>query len=110
MTRHTIELASTTAAGKALVVVGYQIGLNGPHFFCYLFDSTQPMATPLWNSMFSLHHMHAQDVGEFDEILAQWGVVLPDFIKAALTEDWAKNLSTHQEFCWQADGLFDQIR
>jgi hypothetical protein len=110
VSRHTIELPSTTAAGKALVVVGYEIGQNGPHFFCHLFDSTEPMATPLWNSLFSLEHIHAQDVSEFDLVLGQWGVVLPEFIRQALAEDWSKNLASHQEFCWQEDGAFDQIR
>lgn len=109
MSRHTMELPSITAAGKALVVVGYQTGLKGPHFFCYLFDMTEPMATPLWNSAFSVEHMHTQQVGEFDSVLSQWGVVLPDFIRLALAEDWAKN-QLNTEYCWQEDGTFDQIR
>lgn len=109
MSRHTIELPSTTAAGKVVVATGYQLGPAGPHYFCYLFDATEPMATPLWNSMFSLEHMHAQQVSEFDDVLAGYGVVLPDFVRRALDEDWAKN-KLNCEYCWQEDGSFDQTR
>jgi hypothetical protein len=92
-----------------MVVVGYQTGLNGPHFFCYLFDSSEIMETPLWNSLFSLEHRHAQQVDEFDLVLSQWGVRLPAFIKQVLREDWTKN-QLACEYCWQLDGSFDQVR
>lgn len=47
MSRHTIEMAATTSSGKALVVVGYDNGKTGPHYFCYVFDTTEPMTTTL---------------------------------------------------------------
>lgn len=109
MSRHTIKLSSTTASGSALVVIGYQNGINGPHYFCYLFDATEPLDKPLWNSLFSLDHMCAQEASEFDAVLSEWGVVLPAFIKQALIEDWAKN-QLNTEYCWQQDGTFDQVR
>lgn len=108
MSRHTIELPSSTPAGMAIVVIGYQNGGNGPLYFCYLFDATEPMTTPLWNSMFSPGHAAIQETDGFDTVLEQWGVTLPDFIKRALGEDWVKN-QLNTEYCWQADGSFDQI-
>lgn len=108
MSRHTVELPATTDSGRALLVAGYQNGTKGPHFFCYLFDIGEPTATQLWNSMFSLDHMLAQQPDEFDEALSQWGVVMPDFIKLGLAEDWAKN-QLNCEYCWQEDGTFEQI-
>lgn len=109
MSRHTIELPATTATGKVILIVGYDNGVHGSHYFCYLFDTTEPMATSLWNSLFSPEHMNAQQVSEFEPVLATWGVELPGFIKDALTEDWAKN-QLNCEYCWQEDGTFDQIR
>lgn len=109
MSRHSIEVSSGTAAGRALLVIGYSNGVKGPHFFCYLFDATEPMSTPLWNSMFSLEHMLVQNVDEFDPILSQWGVTLPAFLKSALREDWAKNIERVSEYCWQEDGTFEQV-
>lgn len=109
MSRHTIELPASTSSGRALVSVGYDNGVRGPHYFCYIFDATEPMATPLFNSLFSLGHMNAQQVSEFDAPLAQWGISLPDFISKALGEDWAKN-QLDCDYCWQDDGTFDQIR
>lgn len=109
MSRHSIELPSATEAGRVLMVIGYANGIKGPHFFCHLFDATEPMTTPLWNSMFSLDHMCAQDVDEFDPILNQWGVSLPPFIKQALREDWAKNIEKVVEYCWHEDGSFEQV-
>lgn len=108
MSRHSIELAASTKSGKALVVIGYQIGQHGPHYFCYLFDSTEPMTTPLWSSMFSLEHAHAQSPNEFAPVLADYGIELPDFLRKALEEDWVKN-QLNCEYCWQDDGTFDQI-
>lgn len=107
MSRHTIELPSTTAAGKALVVVGYDNGVKGPHFFCYVFDATEPMTTPLWNSLFTLEYSQAQRANEFGPVLMQWGITLPERLVDALTEDWAKN-QLNCEYCWQQDGTFEQ--
>ena len=109
MSRHTIELPATTPAGKVILAIGYDNTGSGPHYFCYLFDTTEPMTTPLWNSQFSLEHMHVKKVDEFREILATWGVMVPVFIQTALEEDWAKN-QLNCEYCWQEDGSFDQIR
>lgn len=109
MSRHTIELPSMTSAGRAIVVIGYQNGSNGPHYFCYLFDATDPMTTPLWNSLFAPGYGTAQDADAYDEVLQQWGVTLPGFIKQALREDWVK-AQVNTEYCWQEDGSFDQIR
>lgn len=109
MSRHTIELPSSTPAGRAVVVVGYTNGVRGPHFFCSLSDATPPITTQLWNSLFSLEHMRAQRTDEFDQILSQWAVALPVFIKRALEEDWAKDLRYPVEYCWQEDGSFDQV-
>ncbi|MGI0813412.1 hypothetical protein ACRCPG_33060, partial [Pseudomonas aeruginosa] len=33
----------------------------------------------------------------------------PHFLKRALREDWVKT-QLNTEYCWQADGSFDQIR
>ena len=109
MSRHTIELPSSTPAGRAVLIVGYTNGVRGPHYFCSLSDATPPITTQLWNSLFSLEHMRAQGVDEFDSVLSQWSVSLPAFIKRALEEDWAKNLSCAVEYCWQEDGTFDQV-
>ena len=109
MSRHMIQLPSSTAAGRAVVTVGYTSGVRGPHFFCSLSDATPPITTQLWNSLFSLEHMRAQNVDDFDTILSQWSVSLPPFIKRALQEDWAKNLKGPVEYCWQEDGTFDQV-
>lgn len=109
MSRHTIELPSTTSAGRAIVVIGYQNGSKGPHYFCYLFDATDPMTTPLWNSLFAPGYGAVQDADAYDEVLQQWGVALPGFIKQALREDWVK-AQVNTEYCWQEDGSFDQIR
>ncbi|MDR8015437.1 hypothetical protein [Ectopseudomonas guguanensis] len=109
MSRHTIELPSTTSASRAIVVIGYQSGANGPHYFCYLFDATDPMTRPLWNSLFAPGYGEVQEADGFDEVLQKWGVQLPDFLKRALREDWVKN-QLNTEYCWQADGSFDQIR
>ncbi len=109
MSRHTIELPSTTSAGRAIVVIGFQVGASGPHYFCYVFDATEPMTTPIWNSMFAPGYGTAQEVDAFDEVLKSWGVTLPDFIKRALSEDWVKT-QLNTEYCWQSDGCFDQIR
>lgn len=109
MSRHTIMLPSSSPSGRAIVVAGYSCGVRGPHYFCSLSDASAPITAQLWNSLFSLEHMRAQDVNEFDDILSQWGVALPAFIKRALEEDWAKNLSTTVEYCWQEDGSFEQV-
>lgn len=109
MSRHSIILPSTTSQGRALVVVGYSCGVRGPHYFCSISDATGHIDSHLWNSEFSLEHMRARNVDEFDAILAQWGVTLPAFIKRALVEDWAKNLKSPVEYCWQEDGSFDQV-
>lgn len=109
MSRHSIILSSTTSQGRAIVVVGYTSGIRGPHYFCSVSDATDSIVSELWNSQFSLEHMRAQGVDEFDDILSQWGVTLPGFIKRALEEDWAKNLKSPVEYCWQQDGSFDQV-
>jgi len=83
--------------------------MKGPHFFCYVFDASEPMTTPVWNSLFTLDYSHAQQASEFAPVLAQWGISLPDFIVRALGEDWAKN-QLNCEYFWQDDGSFDQIR
>lgn len=108
MSRHTIELPSSTPAGKAIVVTGYDNGMKGPHFFCYVFDASEPMTAPLWNSLFTLDHSHAQRPDEFDPVLAQWGITLPDFIARALGEDWVKN-QLNCEYFWHSDGTFEQV-
>ena len=108
MSQHSIMLHSATAQGRIMVVAGYTNGIRGPHFFCSLIDATEPNSH-LWNSQFSLEHMRAQSPDEFDEILTEWGVTLPGFIKRALEEDWAKDLKSPVEYCWQDDGSFDQI-
>lgn len=107
MSRHTIELPSITDAGKAIVVTGYDNGVKGPHFFCYVFDATDPMTTPLWNSLFTLEYSKAQQMSEFVPVLAQWGITLPARLLTALAEDWAKN-QLNCEYCWQQDGSFEQ--
>lgn len=109
MSRHSIILPSTSSQGRVVLVVGYTNGIRGPHYFCSLSDCTDHIETQLWSSQFSLEHMRAQGVDEFDDVLSQWGVALPPFIKKALEEDWAKNLKCAVEYCWHEDGTFDQV-
>ncbi len=109
MSRHTIDLPSTTSAGRAIVVIGFQVGVSGPHYFCYVIDATEPMTTPIWNSLFAPGYGAVQDAGGFDEVLKSLGVTLPDFIKRALGEDWVKT-QLNTEYVWHEDGSFDQIR
>tara|TARA_R110002124_G_scaffold128157_20_gene288748 strand:+ start:6920 stop:7243 length:324 start_codon:yes stop_codon:yes gene_type:complete len=107
MSRHTIELNSDTPSGKAIVVIGYDI-TGGPHFFCWFHDALSNDKFT-WSSIQSQELCHAQSPTDFDSVLSDHGIVLPDFIYKALGEDWAKNL-LNCDYCWFEDGSFEQIR
>lgn len=107
MSRHTIQLISTTASKLATVVIGYD-NTQGPHFFCWFQDSAAPQEM-LWSSTSSHEFGHAQSPHEFDPILQSHGITLPSFIYQALEEDWAKNM-LNCDYCWHADGTFEQQR
>jgi len=108
MSKHSIELPSITPAGWAVVTVGYTVSTKGPHFFCQVIDSIAPMIKMLWNSMFAEGYQFVTDPDGFDNILANWGLVLPPFIKQALREDWVKE-QVSCEYFWKEDGEFNQI-
>ncbi len=107
MSRHTIEVPSTTPSGRAVLVLGYDT-FNGPHFFCWMQDSAERDKV-VWSSITSLDLFHAQSPDEFEPALAEHGVTVPEFLKKALWEDWNKNLRW-SEYCWFEDGAFEQTR
>lgn len=107
MSRHTIELPSSTQSQRAILVMGYDIS-RGPHFFAMLHDS-QNMEQYLWTSYTSPMYNLAQCPTEFEPVMEGFGVTIPAFIVQALKEDWEKNqLGT--DYHWQEDGTFTQVR
>lgn len=109
MSRHSIALPATTPSANAIVVIGYDCGVRGPHYFCYIYDGAEATPYPIWHSWFTPGYHHVQQVARFEPVLAQWNIDLPSFIVKALEEDWVKN-HLETEYCWQADGTFEQVR
>lgn len=108
MSRHTLEVKANTPSGKAILVVGYEIRPS-PQFFCTLQDADPSAQAFLWSSLFSLEHLNADSVDEFDEVLAGHGVTVPGFLKKALSEDWVKR-QIDTDYYWHEDGTFEQLR
>lgn len=108
MSRHTIELPMNCGAGTAYLNMGFEI-LPLPHYFCTLVDTARLQDAPVWSSLTSLEHLLCECPDEYDEVLASFGIVIPEFIKKALLEDWAK-CHTGCDYLWQQDGTFEQSR
>lgn len=109
MSRHSIALPATTSSATATVVIGYDCGAKGPHYFLYVFDGAEPTSQPAWHSWFTPGYHHVRDLERFGPVLAQWGITLPAFLVKVLEEDWVKN-HLETEYCWHADGTFEQMR
>lgn len=107
MSRHTIELPSTTQSGRAVLIMGFEI-IRGPHIFAMLHDA-EDTSNYVWASFTSPMFMNAQCPTEFIPVMDGFGVEIPVFIIQALQEDWFKQqLGT--EYTWQEDGTFTQVR
>lgn len=108
MSRHTVQVKANTKSGAAILAMGYDSNPY-PHFFCTLAESAEQIDEPLWSSIFSLEYMRASDPDDFNGVLAGFGVTIPDFIKKALVEDWAKR-QMNVEYFWHEDGTMEQMR
>lgn len=105
MSKHTFEVSTRTGA-RAWLVMGYDC-MPAPRFFCMVLPYDELMAKPLWDSNFSLEHMAATEVTEFDEPLANLGITVPPFIQNALREDWVKG-QLNCDYYWHPDGTIEQ--
>lgn len=107
MSRHVL-IVDTATHGEAMLVMGYDAHPT-PHLFCQLADLMPGADEPLWTSLFSPEHRASQDPDDYDDAMLGFGVVIPDYIKQALREDWVKR-PMGLECVWSSDGRCEQVR
>lgn len=117
MSRHSIVLSSSIPAkapgqggsiDQALVVCGFD---RHPykHFFCNVSDAKVPDSEfePLWSSVEDAEYSRVITADGFDTYLVKLGIALPDYIKAALKDDWVSEDMKRVEI-WHQKASFEE--
>ena len=106
MSQHLLEVQLNTGNDSGFLIMGYA-ELPAPHLFCTLIPHEGSINSPLLMECKYLEQEGDIAADYFDEKLASYGVKVPQKLKAALNEDYAKK-RTKVEYVWVDDVTWEQ--